>query len=208
MGVRGVLFALAGIIQCSAAVLQACSTTLLPQMDSAGAWHAQAGQDRLVSSILNGRRNGYFVDLAAAAPLVLSNSRALERDFRWRGLCIEGNADLAAALSKQRSCTVIKSLISSSAGNVTFAKQDSGRQGFSRIVATSRTGSKGQTQAASPLEAVLRANSAPAVMDYLSLDVRQLVSILRHLGRPIPATLSSCLASSPRADRIENALRR
>ena len=66
MGVRVVLFALAGIIQCSAAVLQACSTTLLPQMDSAGAWHAQAGQDRLVSSILNGRRNGYFVDLGSS----------------------------------------------------------------------------------------------------------------------------------------------
>ena len=74
--------------------------------------HSQGGQDRIVSSVFEGQRGGYFVDLAAASPVVLSNSRTLERDFAWRGLCIEGNHRLIASLMRERKCSVVHTLIS------------------------------------------------------------------------------------------------
>ena len=39
-----------------------------PSIDAPGAWHSQGGQDRIVSSVFEGQRGGYFVDLAAARP--------------------------------------------------------------------------------------------------------------------------------------------
>ncbi len=57
--------------------------------DKPGIWHAQVGQDRTVVQLLKGKRGGFFIDLAANEPIILSNSRTLERDFGWDGLCIE-----------------------------------------------------------------------------------------------------------------------
>ena len=148
-----------------------CGELLGPSIDAPGAWHSQGGQDRIVSSVFEGQRGGYFVDLAAASPVVLSNSRTLERDFAWRGLCIEGNHRLIASLMRERKCSVVHTLISSHAANVTFTENKLGQQGFNHI--SSRRGAAGgaNVHSALPLEAVLRSNGAPAVMEYLSLDV-------------------------------------
>lgn len=145
--------------------------SLLSTMDAPGTWHSQGGQDRMISSIFEGQRDGYFVDLAAAAPIVLSNSRALERDYGWRGLCIEGNDRLTTALRNQRNCTVINTLISSKAANVTYTRLNVGKQGYSRITSTQADASGANVHETLPLDVVLRANNAPAQMDYLSLDV-------------------------------------
>ena len=58
--------------------------------DRSGVWHSQHGQDRVVSTLL-ASKHGYFIDLAASEPLMHSNTRALERDFGWNGICIEAN---------------------------------------------------------------------------------------------------------------------
>ena len=76
-----------------------------PIEDVAGRWHSQAGQDRLVLKLLQGKTSGFFVDLAANDALHLSNTRALERDFGWRGLCIEGNPLLTTRLAQVRDCS-------------------------------------------------------------------------------------------------------
>lgn len=46
-------------------------------------WFSQAAQDELIVGLLRGKRNGYFIDLAANDALVLSNTYALERDYGW-----------------------------------------------------------------------------------------------------------------------------
>ena len=105
---------------------------------------------------------------------MISNSRALERDYGWRGLCIEGNAKLVPELRKQRSCTVIESLISSKLANVTFIISDQvGKQGYSRINLTAVDIGNDNIHQTLPLDVVLRAHNAPLQMDYLSLDVEK-----------------------------------
>jgi hypothetical protein len=70
--------------------------------DVAGFWNSQAGQDCVIQGMFgraeDGVRPRYFVDLAANHAIHLSNTRALERDHGWHGVCIEGNEALAFEL--------------------------------------------------------------------------------------------------------------
>lgn len=50
---------------------------------------SQAGQDVVVAAIFEGEKNGYFIDLASNDPVRFSNTRVLERDFGWDGICVE-----------------------------------------------------------------------------------------------------------------------
>ena len=59
--------------------------------DKPGNWHGQTKQDKKVMKILQNKRGGFFVDLAANEPIQMSNTRALERDYGWTGLCVDGN---------------------------------------------------------------------------------------------------------------------
>ena len=78
--------------------------------DAAGVYHSQVGQDYVVISAFNGKRNGTFVDLAANDPIVFSNTRTLERDWGWTGACIEPQVDLVLALARRRTCRVVHAL--------------------------------------------------------------------------------------------------
>ena len=48
-------------------------------------------KDRTAAKLLRSKRGGFFLDLAANEPVVLSNTRSLERDLGWKGVCIEAN---------------------------------------------------------------------------------------------------------------------
>ena len=76
--------------------------------DQPGRWHGQVGQDRAVAAILGYKRNGYFVDLAANDYVRFSNTRALERDYGWSGLCIEPNPRYHDRHQAVRTCRLLK----------------------------------------------------------------------------------------------------
>lgn len=52
-------------------------------------YKSQLGQDRFVDTVLNGRRNGYFVDIGAAHPIDINNTHFLEKKLNWNGLSID-----------------------------------------------------------------------------------------------------------------------
>ena len=93
--------------------------------DRPGTWHAQDGQDHAVSLMLQLHRKAaphaasavqrFFVDLAANRPITYSNSRSLERDYGWRGLCIDGHAGMLPELARQRTCAVVYAIVSDEA---------------------------------------------------------------------------------------------
>jgi hypothetical protein len=74
-------------------------------------WHSQARQDELVVALLRNKTDGYFVDLAANDAMHLSNTYSLERDWAWRGVCIEPNPIYWYNLSAYRSCTKIAAVV-------------------------------------------------------------------------------------------------
>lgn len=137
-------------------------------------WFAQARQDELVVRLLRYPTGGYFVDLAANDAVKISNTFALERDYHWRGLCIEPNARYWWSLA-HRQCHVIGAVVGRQRlQEVQFkfpnrAAAQGGIVGFDNAEA-SRFG-EDAPRLTVRLEEILERYNAPAVIDYLSLDV-------------------------------------
>ena len=57
---------------------------------------SQSMQDMFVLSMLDGKRNGIYVEIGADQPRVISNTYLLEKDFDWSGISFELDADKVA----------------------------------------------------------------------------------------------------------------
>ena len=160
------------------------------EVDARGTWHAQVGQDRTLAKLFHHKRQGYFVDLASNEPIFLSNTRTLERDFGWRGLCIDGNFDLVLKVLRQRMCQPVHAVVTNHTGDtVRFttpiklktAHDDIVASGYGGVVTDEgfvhdlhgrdRSGWKVDTHTTVSLIELLTHYAAPRVIDYLSLDV-------------------------------------
>ena len=167
-------------------------------IDAPGNFHGQAGQDKSVVTILKNKTNGYFIDLAANRPVFLSNTRALERDYNWNGVCIDANQKMLDLLIAQRSCRVIKAVITDKAGEtvkftrtpeVATEEKESSKfrqaqkelhDGEGGIVSDGMDNTEGlakekqwlvEEHTTTTLVDVLTHVGAPPIIDYLSLDI-------------------------------------
>jgi hypothetical protein len=126
-------------------------------------WFSQGRQDELVAALFRFKREGTFLDVAANDAKSLSNTYALEQTFGWTGFCMEPNAVYWRNLTLQRTCQVIAAVVGLPKQQVLFrfAAGDHGAKWHreSTLVTTV------------PLNEVLEYVRAPAVIDYLSLDV-------------------------------------
>lgn len=143
-----------------------------------GTWQGQAGQDHTIAALFaDSSTQNYFVDLAANVPVHHSNTRALERDFGWRGLCIEPNPRLMLKLAEHRSCTVVNALASQTGLTVQWRESlhrhwgSSIVSGGAEAMTNSDPGSITMQRQTVSLEDLLDANGAPNQISYLSLDV-------------------------------------
>ena len=68
---------------------------------------SQAGQDIFVISVLDGKRNGKFLDIGASDPKIINNTFLLENYFDWKGTQIEIDKDLADKCKLERNSNVI-----------------------------------------------------------------------------------------------------
>lgn len=51
--------------------------------------YSQGGQDIYVTRILKEKRDGYFVEVGANNGFTMSNTYLLEKNYGWKGICIE-----------------------------------------------------------------------------------------------------------------------
>ena len=134
-------------------------------------WHSQSGQDHLVAKLLNYKKGGFFIDLAANEPVDISNTLALERDFGWRGLCIEGNPHWWFPLS-HRKCDVVGAVISDNDDEeILFSKQNNGLAGIVNAEFDNHDVHAADTRHGVSFSTVLSRLRVPMKIDYLSLDV-------------------------------------
>jgi FkbM family methyltransferase len=67
--------------------------------------NSQFGQDEhVINTIYKGKRSGFFIEAGACDGLRDSNSLILERDYHWRGICVEPNPTLFSRLVNNRKC--------------------------------------------------------------------------------------------------------
>jgi hypothetical protein len=60
-----------------------------PGSDSFEKNYSQVGQDLLVLGLLNGKRNGLYLEIGIQFPEYISNTVLLERSFDWRGVSVD-----------------------------------------------------------------------------------------------------------------------
>ena len=117
---------------------------------------------------VHGSQGGFFVDVAANHPRALSNTRALERDYGWDGICVEPQESLWRLLLARRRCKVVAAPVTADEGVVSFEAAAHDRD-KGRLAAESSN--RTVTLQSVSLSRVLRALGAPNEIDYLSLDV-------------------------------------
>jgi len=146
-------------------------------------------QDMAVILFLKDKENGYFVDLAANHWEHLSNTYALETFNKWKGVCIEPHPMYLEGLLSNRKCKIFTCAVGASDNEVVKFRFSKGAQGvFGGVVAEGmdNQGSEADDKevASVTLTTLLDFAGAPAVMDYLSLDVEgaefQVVKGLDH----------------------------
>ena len=139
------------------------------------AWPAQVGQDRTVSEIFDGKRGGFFVDLAANDASYLSNTLMLEQAFGWHGICVEANPFYAAGFAGRR-CRLAQAVVGprdNERVRFVFAEVMSGIEGFDQPAGTAAAVGEGGAPELLTVSVarLLEDFGAPAVIDYLSLDI-------------------------------------
>jgi FkbM family methyltransferase len=139
-------------------------------------------QDAWVIKTLNGKKSGFFVDLAATSGVIENNTYLLEKKFGWHGIAIEPNSNYYKKLVLNRSCFCINFPVSSKSEEVEFAFN----RGIGGIISEFTDNSpikrhnlikklrrKGLVYSlkTKTLYEILKFFDAPNVIDYLSLDI-------------------------------------
>jgi hypothetical protein len=141
-------------------------------------WFSQFRQDEVVSGLLKGKRDGYFVDLAANDAVRISNTYALETYFGWKGLCLEPNERYWSGLA-YRKCDVVGAVV----GDTTmdqkvafkFPKEKAPKGGIVGEAFDNHddgtTKEEIRQRYTITLKDIFERFNTPRVIDYLSLDV-------------------------------------
>lgn len=150
------------------------------------AWKSQIGQDRYyVENVSRGAKKGFFLDIGAHNGVDLSNTFVLEKNFDWKGICIEANPFVFESLIKNRSAICVNVCLWSSEEEIVleFPKANeipegndmlvriSGLQGNDNYFASQFQQKERYKTIGVKLQTVLEQNNCPSVIDYLSIDI-------------------------------------
>jgi hypothetical protein len=64
--------------------------------------YSQALQDMFVLTMLNGKKNGVYIDVGSYEPCYLNNTYLLEKDFEWTGTAFDIDSGMVAAYNQKR----------------------------------------------------------------------------------------------------------
>jgi GR25 family glycosyltransferase involved in LPS biosynthesis len=69
--------------------------------------HSQAYQDMFILSMLNGKRNGLYLEIGAQQPFYQNNTALLETEFGWNGISIEIVQSLCEQFQRERNNMIL-----------------------------------------------------------------------------------------------------
>ena len=133
---------------------------------------SQLGQDLFVLHETRFKRNGYFVEFGATNGIELSNTYLLELEFGWTGILAEPARCWHQELRTNRTCQIENDCVWSES-NKELIFQESNWWEFSGVNMPGmprKKGHKSYTVKTISLTDLLDRYSAPAIVDYLSID--------------------------------------
>ncbi|MES2951394.1 MAG: FkbM family methyltransferase [Pseudomonadota bacterium] len=146
---------------------------------------SQYGQDLFALQLLNGKRDGYFLDTGASDGFTSSNTELLERSYGWSGICVEPNTRSFEKLLQARRCVCLNTCLYDRVADLPFLEaagtlgglmEGFGQRQLANAVQRKhlRLDDAGLpplvTKRTTTLETVLDAARAPPVIDFWSLD--------------------------------------
>ena len=69
--------------------------------------YSQCYQDMFILTMLNGKRDGSFIEIGCGDPIYNNNTYLLERYFEWKGISIDVNPEITKKFSEKRTAKVI-----------------------------------------------------------------------------------------------------
>ena len=78
-----------------------------PGLETLEKSNGQALQDMFVLSILNGKKNGTYLEIGAQEPIFQNNTAILEQNYNWKGVSIEIVENLCRMFAEQRKNTIL-----------------------------------------------------------------------------------------------------
>lgn len=155
-----------------------------PEPERPAFWHdhsfAQLQQDRWVLSELNGKRDGFFVEIGAFDGKELSNTYLLETEYGWTGILAEPNPLFTASIRRTRPGAVLSTQpvddVSGKSVTMRFVKDHPELSSMTQYASADGHAKSRQkesvevTQATISLNDLLAGNNAPAQIDFVSID--------------------------------------
>jgi len=141
-------------------------------------FQGQHGEDQIILTIFDDKQDGFFLDLAAHAWKLISNTFVLEHFNNWRGICIEANPIYIEGLLAHRKCMVFKSVVGERSDEKVYFDFKSHDRKIGGVIGgivgehfDNHDNRSAVAQTTVSLEKLLEFARAPAVIDYFSLDV-------------------------------------
>ena len=110
---------------------------------------------------------GFYVDIGASSWKDISNTWFFDACLGWKGICVEADPTLAAALRAHRTCTVVNACVAEKNG--TMALLAAGIQ-IGHVVPVAKKGDKGVVVPCHTMREILDANEVTHI-DLLNLDI-------------------------------------
>ena len=65
-------------------------------------FNSQASQDEFILSILNNKKNGFFLEIGSNHPKYINNTYILEKEYNWTGIMVEYDNKWLESYIKER----------------------------------------------------------------------------------------------------------
>jgi FkbM family methyltransferase len=134
--------------------------------------YSQLNQDTKVIEFYKNKSDGYFLDVGAYNGVHISNTYLLEKEFGWKGICIEPLQSAFSELEKNRNVICLDKAVYSETGKE-FAFRESGvLSGITQHIDRHKsTKSNNEVNVMTDtLTNILSENEAPTFIEYMSLD--------------------------------------
>ena len=134
--------------------------------------YSQIGQDLKVLDHFNQKKNGYFIEVGANDGIDLSNTYLLEKDYNWKGICIEPVPSIFKELKKNRKSINIPFAVYNVNNKLVNITEAGGLSGIREDIDVYKyiLKNKDVQVKTKTLTKIMEENHSPKHVDYLSID--------------------------------------
>lgn len=137
--------------------------------------YSQFGQDiHVIEKIYNNKKNGFFIEIGAYDGIQMSNTFLLEKEYNWKGICVECNPFWFEKLLLNRPNTIKYDFAIYNSDNeiIEFINDDTGGcSGFVKHNSHEHIKNKNIINVTTrKLTTILENSNAPNFIEFLSLD--------------------------------------